>query len=268
MTGLWSLIAVSLTTLGLLVWFASGASAQEPPAIAVMVEANSRYERGEFAEAAQQYEDLLANGYGDTALYYNLGNSHLQNGDLGRAILNYLRAEELSPRNPHISANLDLAHSMTLDQIETERDSLVESVSYLGRRWATPGELGATALLFWTVGSLAISALLVWRTAPLRVALRIVAGVSSVTALLTLALLLNMLYANPYDNTGVVTVETVDALSGPGFQYPEAFTLRSGAQVRLVDSQPGWLRVALPGGELRGWTPAHAIEAVGRDDDG
>ena len=268
MTGLWSLTAVSLTMLCLVFWFASDASAQEPPAIAVMVEANSRYERGEFAEAAQQYEDLLANGYGDTALYYNLGNSYLQGGDFGRAILNYLRAEELSPRNPDVRANLDRARSMTLDQIETERDSLVESVSYLGRRWMTPGELGAVALLLWTVASMAIGALLVWRSTPSRIALRIVAGIMSVATLLSLALLLSMIYANPYDNTGVVTVETVDALSGPGFQYPEAFTLRSGAQVRLVDSQPGWLRVALPGGELRGWTPAHTVEAVGRADDG
>ena len=222
------------------------------------------YERGEFAAAVQGYEDLITSGYRDTALYYNLGNAHLESGDLGRAILNYLRAEELSPRNPNVRANLDLARSTTLDRIETERDSLVESVSYLGRRWVTPGDLGAAALLIWTAAALAISALLAWRAVPLRGSLRIVAGVSSVTALLCFALLLRMIYANLYDSTGVVTVESVDALSGPGFQYGEVFILHSGAQVRLIDIRQGWLQVALPGGELMGWTPAHTIEAVGR----
>ena len=243
-----------------------GILAQEPSSIDLMAAANDRYERGEFAEAAQQYENLIAMGYENTALYYNIGNAYLEGGDPGRAILNYLRAEELSPRNPNVRANLDLARSRTLDRIETERDSLAESVSYLGRRWVTPGELGAAALLFWVIGALAISALLVWRTTPLRVALRIVGGASTVTALLAFALLLNMLYANPYDSAGVVTTERVEALSGPGFQYDEELTLHSGAQVRLLDTRQGWMQVALPGGEIRGWMPAHAVEAVGRED--
>ena len=243
-----------------------GIVAQEPSSTDLMATANGRYERGEFAEAAQQYESLIAMGYEDTALYYNLGNAYLEDGDPGRAILNYLRAEELSPRNPNVRANLDLARSMTLDRIETERDSLVESVSYLGRRWVTPTELATVALLFWIIGALAISGLLVWRTAPLRFVLRIVGGASTVTALLAFALLLNMIYANPYDSAGVVMAERVEALSGPGFQYAEEFTLHSGAQVRLLDTRQGWMRVALPGGEIRGWMPAHTVEAVGSGD--
>ena len=77
--------------------------------------------------------------------------------------------------------------------------------------------------------------------------------------LVSLTLLLSMLYANPYANTGVVTAQTVEVLGGPGPQYQETFALHSGAQVRLVDSRHGWLQVALPGGELRGWAPAHAL---------
>ena len=264
MTGSRLPIAALLTLACFLMLTATGISAQEPSATELMAAANGRYERGEFAEAAQQYEDLVAMGYEDSALYYNLGNAYLEGGDPGRAILNYLRAQELSPRNPNVRANLDIARSITLDRIETERDSLVESVSYLGRRWATPGELGILALLLWVIGSLAISALLVWRTAPLRVPLRIVAGVSSVTALLAFSLLLNMLFANPYYSAGVVTAESVDALNGPGFQYTEEFTLHNGAQIRLLDTRQGWLHVALPGGEIKGWMPAHAVESVER----
>ncbi|MXY21527.1 MAG: tetratricopeptide repeat protein [Dehalococcoidia bacterium] len=264
MTGSRLTIAALLTLAGFLLLPVPGILAQEPSSTDLMAAANGRYERGEFAEAAQQYENLIAMGYENTALYYNIGNAYLESGDPGRAILNYLRAEELSPRNPNVRANLDLARSMTLDRIETERDSLVESVSYLGRRWVTPGELGTVALLFWVIGALVISTLLLWRTAPLRAALRIVGGVSTVTALLAFALLLNMLYANPYDSAGVVTAESVEALSGPGFQYTEEFTLHSGAQVRLLDARQGWMQVALPGGEISGWMPAHAAELVRR----
>ena len=114
-----------------------------------MAKANESYERGEYAEAAQQYEALVDQGYYDAALYLNLGNAYFESGDLGRAILSYLRAQELSPRDSDIRDNLELAHSMTVDRVPAERDSLVESVSHFVRLWLTPGELGAAALLLW-----------------------------------------------------------------------------------------------------------------------
>ena len=234
----------------------------------IMSEANLRYERGEYAEAAQQYEALIDLGYKDSTVHYNLGNAYLESGDLGRAVLNYLRAEELSPRDPDIQANLDLARSRTVDQLQTEGDSLVASISDFGRRWVTTGESGAAALLLWAVAGLATGSLILWPAMRGRRLLRSAAVVAFVAMLAPLALLLSMLYSNPYENTGVVTAGTVEVLSGPGTQYGEAFTLHSGAQVRLVDSRHGWLQAALPGGELGGWLPAHAIEAVGQDGDG
>ena len=234
----------------------------------IMAEANLRYERGEYAESAQQYEALIDLGYKDPSVHYNLGNAYLESGDLGRAVLNYLRAEELSPRDPDIQANLELARSRTVDQLQTEGDSLVASISDFGRRWATTVEFGAAALLLWVVAGLAVCSLIVWPVMRGRRFLRSAAIAAFVVMLVPLALLLSMLYSNPYENTGVVTARTVEVLSGPGNQYSEAFTLHSGAQVRLMDSRRGWLQVALPGGELEGWLSAHAIEAVGHDRDG
>ena len=242
--------------------------AQAPSPGQIMAEANVRHQRGEYAEAAQEYEALIGRGYRDPAVHYNLGNTYLSAGDPGRAILNYLRAEELSPRDPDIQSNLELARGQTVDRMEAERDSLVESVSYLGRRLITPGELGVVSLSLWGASALTIGILLVWRTVPLRPVLRIGATIGPAATLVSFLLLLSMVYANPYHSTGVVTGNAVEVLSGPGPQYPEEFTLHSGAQVRLTGSSDGWLQVALPGGELRGWAPAHAIEAVAREDHG
>ena len=247
---------------------AGGVMAQEPSTGQKMAEANQRFERGEFAEAAQQYEALIGLGYRDTAVYYNLGNAYLEDGDLGRAVLNYLRAEELSPRDPHVIANLDLARSRTVDQLEAEGDSLVASVADFGRRWATTTEFGIAALLLWAVAGVAVSVSIIRPAMRRRAILRSVAAAAFIVMLVPLVLLLSMLYSNPYENTGVVTAGTVEVLSGPGPQYGEEFALHSGAQVRLVDSRHGWLQVALPGGELQGWLPAHAVEAVARDDNG
>ena len=262
----WMSVFTSLAAVfALIAVLASAVMAQEPSPAGMMAEANQRFERGEFAEAAQQYEALVGLGYRDAAVYYNLGNAYLESGDLGRAVLNYLRAEELSPRDPNIIANLDLARSRSVDQLQAEGDSLVASVADFGRRWATATEFGVAALLLWAVAGIAATVLIIQPGIRRRAVLRGGAVIAFVVMLIPLVLLLSMLFSNPYENTGVVTARTVEVLSGPGPQYGEEFALHSGAQVRLVDSRHGWLQVALPGGELQGWLPAHALEAVGRD---
>jgi len=258
-----------LAALGLLPIVVLGSvSAQETSPGELMAGANERFERGEYAEATQQYEALIDRGYANASVYFNLGNAYLESGDLGRAILSYLRARELSPRDSDIRTNLDLARSMTVDRVTAERGSLIESVSFLGRRWTTPSELGTGSLLLGIVTGLAIGSLLVWRDFPLRRSFRALVAIMTVATLTVFLLVVSMALTNPYDSTGIVTAATADVVSGPGPQYSEEFTLHSGAQVRLTDSRQGWWRIALPGGELRGWVPAHAIERVGRVDGG
>ena len=244
---------------------AGNASAQELPALDLMARANERYERGEYAEAIQQYEALVDRGYRDAALYFNMGNSYFDRGDLGRAILSYLRARELAPRDIDIRANLELARGMSVDRVVAESGSLVESVSYFGRRWATPNELGIAAVVLWAASGVAVGTLIVRRSFPLRRTLRAVTAAATVIAAMLFLLVASMAYANPYDTTGVVTAAAVEIVGGPGPQYSEEFTLYSGAQVRVTDSHHGWFRIELPGGELQGWAPSHALGVVGRD---
>ena len=257
-------IIVSLAALAGLAAVVGVALAQAPSPTELMAEANAQYERGEYADAAQQYEALIDGGYEDATLYYNLGNAYFKRGDLGRAVLNYLRAEELSPRDADIRANLDLARGRAVDQVESGGESLIASVSNVARRWMTVGEMSVISLLFWVASALAIGTLIVWRAVPRRTAVRNGAIVSSAATLLSLLLLLSMLYANPNDDSAVVVESTVDVVSGPGEQYETEFTLHSGAQVRLVDSRQGWVRIALPGDDLQGWAPSNAVEGLRR----
>ena len=78
----------------------SSVAAQDSSATDLMAMANERFERGEYSEAAQQYESLIDHGYSDPTLYFNLGNAYLESDDLGRAVLSYLRALVLSSARP------------------------------------------------------------------------------------------------------------------------------------------------------------------------
>ena len=264
----WKFVIGFLAALAAILAVMGSIHAQEPSPKELMTEANARYERGEYAEAAQQYEALLSRGYQDPAIYFNLGNAYLESDDLGRAVLNYLRAEELSPRDPSIVSNLALVRSRTIDRVQAEGDSLAASVSDFGRRWATTEEYGLAGLLLWTVFALAICVLILASAARLKALLLGFAAAAFVLMLGSLTLTLSMLYSNPYENSGVVIVGTVDVLDGPGQQFTEVFALHSGAQVRIVDSRHGWLGISLPGGELRGWAPDYAIETITGDGGG
>ena len=221
MTRLCRFLIGPLAACGILAGMAGTVLAQSPTPVKIMAGANLLYECGAYAEAVQGYETIIGLGYRDAAVHYNLGNAYLESGDLGRAILNYLRAEEQSPRDPDIAANLELARSKTVDQLEAEGDSLVASVSDFGRRWATTGEFGIAALFLWAIGGVTISVMIFRPNMRRKAILRGGAIVALAVMLVPLVLLLSMLYANPYDYSGVVTVETVEVLNGPGPQYGE-----------------------------------------------
>ncbi|MCR4319495.1 MAG: hypothetical protein NUV74_04045, partial [Candidatus Brocadiaceae bacterium] len=67
-------------------------------------------------EAASQYETILTHGFEHGQIYYNLGNTYYRKGELGRAILNYRKAQRLIPRNADLNANLRLAKNSTEDK--------------------------------------------------------------------------------------------------------------------------------------------------------
>lgn len=67
-------------------------------------EANKKLE-----EAALQYEIILSKGFRHGQIHYNLGNTYYRLGEVGKAILNYRKAERLMPGNAEIKANLRLA---------------------------------------------------------------------------------------------------------------------------------------------------------------
>ena len=227
-----------------------------------MAGANQLYEGGRYPEAAQAYQQLVDRGHKDSKLYYNLGNAYHKQGELGRAILNYLRAEKLAPRDSDIRANLELARSQTSDLFELNEDALLVRLARRIQTWSTLNENAMAALGLWSLlATLLLVQLLGRRTVsrrPLRYATATVAVLFAVSVL-TLG---TRLYSDSGDRTAVVVAREVDVVSGPGSQYVTEFTLHVGTETDLLEKRAGWVRLALPGGELQGWVPATDVEEV------
>src|SRR3954451_11594538 len=60
----------------------------------------------DYRESAALLESLLADGFRNGAVYYNLGNAYYRAGEYGRAIAAYRKAKAYRPRDPYLEANL------------------------------------------------------------------------------------------------------------------------------------------------------------------
>ncbi|PWB68271.1 hypothetical protein C3F09_11945 [candidate division GN15 bacterium] len=80
--------------------------------------ANEQYKEKQYDAAIAGYQSILTQGYESAPVYFNLGNAYFKKGDLGNAILNYMRARRLDPTDDDIKGNLEFARRLTSVQME------------------------------------------------------------------------------------------------------------------------------------------------------
>jgi tetratricopeptide (TPR) repeat protein len=262
---------IALTMIGLFIanqthLLADSERTAESPEVALeaMRTANQLYEAGQYAQAAQAYQQLANQGFANGALFYNLGNAQFKQGNLGQAILNYRRAQQYTPRDPDVAANLAIARGLAADQGEAVAGGgMLSRIGRAVRSRLSLDEVAMVALGSW-IGF--VLSLLLWGSAKRGgVWQKRVGAVSAVLAVVLAVSVLGLgssLYLESRSSDGVIVAPEVAVTSGPGSQYGSEFTLHSGAEVSLVEAQGNWVRLALPGSELEGWIPASAIETV------
>lgn len=223
--------------------------------------ADSAYAREQYQQAIKDYNELLKGGV-SADLYYNLGNAYYRSGNITRAVLNYERASLLSPGDPDIRFNLQLARSKTPDKITPESEmffvtwyrSLVNLMSVDG--W------GITAL--WSLG-LSVVLALVYLFAS-RLWQRKVGFFGSV-ALVVLFLFSNLF---AYQQTkllknrkgAIVTALSVTVKSTPSAGGTDLFVIHEGTKVDIEDgSMEGWKKIRLADGR-EGWLEVSKIEMI------
>ncbi len=206
--------------------------------------ANKLYEEGKFADAASAYEKLTQSGQASAALYFNLGNAFFKSGQIGRAIAAYREAEQITPRDPDLRANLQFARS------QTPSPTLAPGrwQRWLGRltlnEWTL---LAAGALWLW----LLLLALLQWRPA-LKPALRgYLYGLAAVGLALS-ACVLFTLRQTRFTRAAIVVTREATVRFGPLAESPTAFTVHDGAELQVLDQKDDWLQVTA-GPRRAGW---------------
>jgi len=239
---------------------------------ALLNEANAAFQQGNAASdpaAAKQsydkavllYEKIIREGgVHNAGLYYNLANARLLTDDLGRAILNYRRAERLDGSDLNIKKNLAFARSRRMDRIETgTQERVLETLFFWHYDLSLRTKLLLACLAF--ASSCIAMTVMIWRG-------RGTAGVTivSLSGVLAVCLLVSILVENHKQSAvrfGVITAPEIVARQGDGPNYPPSFQdpLHAGTEFELIEQRPGWFHIRLSDG-VEAWVPQDAAEAV------
>lgn len=239
----------------LLLLFPLGASA------VTKAEADSAYVRGEYQLAITDYEALLKQG-GSAELYYNLGNAYYRTENITKAVLNYERALLLSPGDPDIRFNLQIARSKTIDKIVPESEMFFITWYHALVNLMSVDAWARMALISL---ALVIMLLLVYLFAS-RIWLRKVGFFGGI--LLLIVFVLSNLFAWQqkqnllFRKGAIVTASSVTVKSTPAKNGTDLFILHEGTKVNITDgSMRGWLEIRIADGK-EGWIERNKLEEI------
>jgi hypothetical protein len=222
--------------------------------------AGQEYDAGSYLQAAVLYDSLTQAGFGNAAVYFNLGNAYFRAGNVGRAIWAYRSAGTLAPRDPDIEANLIVARLAARDRIEAVAPGFLKQV------WRA-----LSGLLSLREGSLLVSLLWIGLWIVLAIWLfysRLRRFINPfLKVLVTLWAAAALVLAARYIATSntvpaVVVVDETEALSGPGGDADVVFSGHSGLECIVRGRRADYLLVELANGRV-GWVPASDLASVG-----
>ena len=206
--------------------------------------ANKLYYEGKFPEAASAYETLIRSGQKTAILYFNLGNALFKSGQVGRAIAAYRQAEQITPRDPDVRANLHFARNQV--QGPTLSSNRVEA--WIGKLTLNEWAILATASLW-----LFFLLLILLQARPLlKPTLKFYILVSIFLTLFMGVCLAFSFYHQQMLKTAIVIAPDTVVREGPVETSRNAFPVHDGTEMRVLNEKEEWLQVS-PDPSRVGW---------------
>ena len=225
----------------------------------LFAQANANYAEGNYAEAAKQYQEVLAE-QPSAEVYYNLGNAYFKQGELSQSILAYERALRLKPTMKDAKHNLQFAQTRIVDNIEDTQSFFLSSWLKAVRN--------ALNQQVWVILSISLFILALvgffFFAFSRTIWLRKTAFYTSLVALLiSICACANAGSLHKRDtqrSEAIITQGIVNAKASPDRSGTDLFTIHEGTKVRITDVIGEWCCIHV--GNNIGWMQLAHLERI------
>ena len=225
----------------------------------LFAQANANYAEGNYAEAAKQYQEVLAE-QPSAEVYYNLGNAYFKQGELSQSILAYERALRLKPTMKDAKHNLQFAQTRIVDNIEDTQSFFLSSWLKAVRN--------ALNQQVWVILSISLFILALvgffFFAFSRSIWLRKTAFYTSMVALLiSICACANAGSLHKRDtqrSEAIITQGIVNAKASPDRSGTDLFTIHEGTKVRITDVIGEWCCIHV--GNNIGWMQLAHLERI------
>ena len=213
-----------------------------------------------YKKSAMRYERLIKEGGIENGMiYYNLGNIYFRMNDIGRAILNYRRAEQYIPDDNNLKQNIQYAREKRIDKVEEKQETKVLKTLFF---WHYDFSI-KTRIMFFT-----IFFAIVWISACLRIFIKRpflvwCITVSAIISILFSGSLTTEEFILKKTRPGVILSLETTARKGNSETYEPSFKepLHAGTEFTLIEDRGEWYQIELSDSRTC-WVTSNDVELV------
>jgi tetratricopeptide (TPR) repeat protein len=216
--------------------------------------------RNLFQKAVLSYERIVREGdVRNGKIFYNIGNIYFRMGDVGRAILNYRKAEEFIPGDMNLQQNLGYARSRCEDKIEAKPEAQVLRALFFWHYDLSLVNRARLFVLFFNLIWVSAAVLLLRK----RIWLRNVMAVCAFVSLLLAVSVGVAAFQQSTSRSGVILEKEIIARKGDSTTYEPSFKepLHTGTEFKLIEHRTGWYYIELAD-RRRCWVPDSTAEMI------
>ncbi|MEA3227181.1 MAG: hypothetical protein U9Q07_14625 [Planctomycetota bacterium] len=214
-----------------------------------------------YEKAILNYDKIISDGQIENPkLYYNLGNAHFLNGDIGNAILNYRRAERLDKADTNVQKNLAFARSRRVDTVAVKTEERVLQTLFFWHYDFSVKTKFMIACIFFAIACISLTVMTWCGKAASWIVTTVICSVLTACLFASVALETRTSAGRV---CGVITTEKVVARQGDGHNYPESFKdpLHTGTEFDVLERRSGWFHIRLSDNS-DGWIPDNSADLI------
>jgi hypothetical protein len=191
----------------------------------------------EYRKAAAEFETMLADGYRNGGVLYNIGNAYMGAHDYGRAIAAYRKAKLFRPRDPYLDSILREAVTLAPGHLAESPPPFWSHV-FFWTSWLSYPEKMQLAFLAWLLAAVLLAGGVLLRNRKLYG----FSGVLVLTAIL-FSVDAGWSYEDVFHSRHAVVVQETVARKGNSAEYQPAFDqpLKDGAEFSVIERRGDWV---------------------------